>query len=221
VRFTSAEMKPDGAEADGDTDQQYVRAQEVVRADATEEEGDRGDGQRGEDEQEDVGERRAELADDQSERAERRGDEQVEGLLLALERDGAGREGGCQDYHQDGLDEEQAREQRLADLRRERDRCDWREAESVERDLAGDGVALILVDAPREDGQEHEVERQDGKSAAAAHPAAELLGADGDDARADAEQAVHETAEGVPHGGRGDHRSAPAVMASAASRAVT
>ena len=74
---------------------------------------------------------------------------------------------------------------------------------------AGDGVALVLVDAPREDRQQHEVERQDGEGAAAAHPPAQLLGAHGDDASTDAVQAIEQAAEGVPRGRRGDHRSAP------------
>ena len=93
VRFTIVEQKsPNVPESEGRRDQHDVPAHDVVGRDAAEDEHDGGDRDRGGDEDEDVGQRAQELADDDGQRRDRRRDEHVEGLLLALEADRAGRE---------------------------------------------------------------------------------------------------------------------------------
>ena len=77
----------------------------------------------------------------------------------------------------------------------------------------GRGVALELIDAPREDRQEHEIERQDREGAAAAHPAPQLLGAHSHDPDAEPNEAVTEAAKRTTRRRRSDHRLSPTATA--------
>ena len=77
---------PKAPEADGRDEQHDVAADHVVRADAAEHEHEGHQRDRGDDQQEDLDQRREQLAEDDRQRRDRRRDQQVEGLLLALER---------------------------------------------------------------------------------------------------------------------------------------
>ena len=180
VRFTSDEQNSPNAPSPKRRGEQHdVAADDVVGTDAAEHEDDRRHRHRRGDQDEDVGERAEQLAEHDRERGDRRRDEQVEGLLLALEADRTGRERGRQEHDEQRDDQHQAGEQLLADRRGR-----------IGRGPAARCAVALLEDQlvhPREEAQEHEVEGQDDEGPPSAHPAAELLDADG---RQPAEQAT-------------------------------
>ena len=87
VRLTRLEQSsPNEPRPSAVDDQHDVAADDVLGADAAEDEDHGHQRDRRGDQQEHVDERRQQLADDDRQRADRGRDEQLEGLLLALER---------------------------------------------------------------------------------------------------------------------------------------
>ena len=174
--------QPERPEPERGGEQHDVAADDVVGADATEHEDDGGHRHRRGDQDEDIGERAEQLAEHDRERGDRRRDEQIEGLLFALEADRTGRERGRQQHDEQRDDHHQASEQLLADGRGR-----------IGRGPATRCAVALLEDQfvhPREETQEHEVQGQDDERPPSAHPAAELLDAD---RRQPAEQAAERT----------------------------
>ena len=219
VRRTMAEMnRPIAPMPNARANRNSVRAHDVLGSHAAEDEDQARQRYRGDDQQEDIGQRREELADDHPEGAQRRRDQHVERLLLALERDGAGRECRGQDEHEQRLEEEQATENAVADAGRERRPIAQRllgrhlagetEAREVARNARiEDGrcrhrlrrlLLEIEVDGERERAQQQQVDGQDDERPPAAHPAAQLLDAHRADGRPEATDPAADRASATP-----------------------